>query len=90
MARVYDRAEPLREGIILDENLGSHTMKVQWDDGEEEVRDIDSLGHVPTSPEEIAAAKARMSKGWTGITAIGESGDTTRIRGSNPRDTYQE
>lgn len=45
--RVYDRRTPFREGDILSTDRKKWVMLIRWDDGEEEERDIDSLGRIP-------------------------------------------
>lgn len=60
MIRVYDRSEPTREGTVVSTDDKAWTMRVDWDDGQSSDHDIDHLGHVPTTPSEIAAAKT----GW--------------------------
>lgn len=45
----------------------------------------------PDKPDKPIRSPIQPSvRGWTGITAIGQSGKPNRITGANPRDIYQE
>lgn len=85
--RVYDRADPLREGtVVAPFDIATHTIGVKWDDTDGPVTvDVDQLGAIPRGEGLYVEWRASEEDEWVAFPdrfkSVGGALDFLRTKG---------